>query len=111
MENLPDILIHKSNLMEQKQIDKKYSRTYTKTYFEQNKFSLIKENNEGFSKLLLLLANLNDTLPIEEVWNKILSLVGRFDLDPDRVLDLVIESQLLHSGHKIYAQIIKKFKG
>lgn len=58
-----------------------------------------------------MLANLNDTLPIEDVWNKILSLVGRFDLDPDRVLDLVIESQLLHSGQKIYAKLIKKFKG
>ena len=59
----------------------------------------------------MLLANLNDSLPIEEVWNKILSLVGKFDLDPDRVLDLVIESQLLHPEHKIYAKIIKKFKG
>jgi THO complex subunit 2 len=92
-------------------IDKKYSRLYTKTYFEQNKYSLIKENNEGFSKLLLFLTNLNDSLAVEEVWNKLLSLVGRFDLDPDRVMDLVIESQLMHADKRIYTSLIQKFKG
>ena len=45
LENLPENLIHKSNLMDQQQIDKKFARAYTKTYFEQKKYSLIKENN------------------------------------------------------------------
>jgi THO complex subunit 2 len=97
--------------MEQQQIDKKYARAYTKTYFEQNKYSLIKENNEGFSKLLLLLTNLTDAQYLNEAWNKILCLVGKFDLDPDRVLDLIIESQLLNPGRKIYTNLIQKFKG
>lgn len=61
--------------------------------------------------MMLFLANLNDNFEKENVWNKILSLVGKFDLDPDRVLDLVVESQLLHPSQTIYAQIIKKFKG
>lgn len=60
--------------------------------------------------MMLFLANLNDNFDKENVWNKILSLVGKFDLDPDRVLDLVVESQLLHPSQTIYAQIIKKFK-
>jgi THO complex subunit 2 len=97
--------------MEQQQIDKKFARAYTKTYFEQNKYSLIKENNEGFSKLLLLLTNLTDTLSYNDAWNKILTLVGKFDLDPDRVLDLIIESQLLNPSRKIYTNLIQKFKG
>jgi THO complex subunit 2 len=97
--------------MEQQQIDKKFARAYTKTYFEQNKYSLIKENNEGFSKLLLLLTNLTDALSYNEAWNKILTLVGKFDLDPDRVLDLIIESQLLNPSRKIYTNLIQKFKG
>mgnify|MGYP000913155156 CR=1 FL=1 len=76
--------------MEEQQIDKKYKRAYTKTYFEQNKYSLAKENNEGFSKMFLFLTNLNDSLPVEDTWNNILSLIGKFDLDPDRVIDLIV---------------------
>ncbi len=45
LENLPENLVSKSNLMEQQQIDKKLNRAYTKTYLEQNKYSLIKESN------------------------------------------------------------------
>ncbi len=37
--------------------------------------------------------------------------MGKFDLDPDRVLDLIIESQLLNPGRKIYTKLIQKFKG
>ncbi len=57
------------------------------------------------------MTNLNDSLPTDDVWNQLLSMVGRFDLDPDRVLDLIIESQLLHADKKIYANLIEKFKG
>lgn len=71
---------------------KKAQKAYTKLYYEQNKFSLIKENNEGFAKLSLLLLTVNKGCTVEEVWEKMLSLIGNFDLDPDRVLDLVIES-------------------
>lgn len=35
---------------------------------------------------------MNQSHEYEVVWNKILSLIGNFDLDPDRVLDLLIES-------------------
>ena len=69
---------------------KKAQKAYTKLYYEQNKFSLIKENNEGFAKLGLLLLTVNKNCTVEEVWEKMLSLIGNFDLDPDRVLDLVI---------------------
>lgn len=71
----------------------------------------MKENNEGFSKLLILLTNISDNLQCEEVWNKVLSLVGKFDLDPDRVLDLIIETQLLNPAKNIYTSLIRKFKG
>ncbi len=41
-ENLPDGLISKANLMEQQAIDKKFGRAYTKSNYEQHKYSLFK---------------------------------------------------------------------
>lgn len=40
-----------------------------------------------------------------------LSLVGKFDLDPDRGLDLIIETQLMNPSRRIYTRLIQKFKG
>lgn len=54
----------------------------------------MRENNEGFAKLTLLLAGLKKTDDPSAVWKKIVSLIGNFDLDPDRVLDLIVESKL-----------------
>ena len=50
--------------MEQQAIDKKFGRAYTKTNYEQHKYSLFKQNNEGFAKLLLLLTNINENLDV-----------------------------------------------
>jgi hypothetical protein len=38
------------------------------------------------------MAGMNKSQDYEAVWNKIVSLIGNFDLDPDRVMDLLIES-------------------
>ena len=50
--------------MEQQQIDKKTQRIYTKINYEQHKYSLLKESNEGYAKLLLLLVNLTDAYEV-----------------------------------------------
>lgn len=73
-------------------LEKQTQRAFRKLYFDQKKHNLLRENNEGFAKLCLLLATLTPKHSIETVWNKILSLIGNFDLDPDRVLDLLIET-------------------
>ena len=33
---------------------------------------------------------MKNTHEVQAIWKKILSLVGNFDLDPDRVLDLIV---------------------
>ncbi len=73
-------------------LSKKAQKAYTKFYYEQNKYSLIRENNEGYAKLSLFLITLNNLHSIEAIWDKILCYVGNFDIDPDRVLDLLVES-------------------
>ena len=44
------------------------------------------------------------------LWDRILSLMGNFDLDPDRVLDLVIESYTKSRYPLLVIAILKKFK-
>ena len=92
MNFLPDNLIDAANIEKKESLDKKARGAFTKIYYKQTKHNLIRESNEGYAKLCLLLTTINPCNSVDAVWDKILSLVGNFDLDPDRVLDLLIEA-------------------
>ncbi|KAK0490679.1 transcription factor/nuclear export subunit protein 2-domain-containing protein [Armillaria novae-zelandiae] len=94
-------------------LDKRDIRTRTGLFFKQNKFNLLREQSEGYSKLTTeLTSNLGPahssstgrpTEPwsvIEErarpVWEKITSLIGYFDLDPIRALDIILDVLSTH---------------
>jgi THO complex subunit 2 len=70
----------------------------------------MRENNEGYAKLTLLLINLRDNHDINAVWKKIVSLVGNFDLDPDRVLDLIVEARMQNNSTRNYLKILTNFR-
>ncbi|KAF9045967.1 hypothetical protein BDZ89DRAFT_1155277 [Hymenopellis radicata] len=89
-------------------LDKKEVRTRTGLFYKQNKFNLLREQSEGYSKLTTeLTASLgpphtsSDGRPTESlsaienrarpVWAKIISLIGYFDLDPNRALDIILD--------------------
>jgi THO complex subunit 2 len=59
----------------------------------QQKFNLLREESEGYSKLVteLTRSELSES-NVESVIGTVQSLVGYFDLDPNRVLDLVLEA-------------------
>lgn len=76
--------------------------------YKQNKFNLLREQSEGYSKLCVeLMSSLgpshspHDGRPIESaasiedrsrtVWDKIMGLIGYFDLDPNRALDIILD--------------------
>lgn len=81
--------------------------------YKQNKFNLLREQSEGYSKLT---AELTSSLgpahsaatgqptesyaSIEErarpVWEKVISLIGYFDLDPNRALDMILDVLSIH---------------
>jgi THO complex subunit 2 len=81
--------------------------------YKQNKFNLLREQSEGYSKLT---AELTSSLgpahsaatgqptesyaSIEErarpVWEKVISLIGYFDLDPNRALDMILDVLSVH---------------
>lgn len=81
--------------------------------YKQNKFNLLREESEGYSKLT---AELTSSLgpshssstgypsePIEVIearalptWERALGLIGYFDLDPNRVLDILLDIFSVH---------------
>ncbi|KAG6833844.1 hypothetical protein H0H87_011778 [Tephrocybe sp. NHM501043] len=94
-------------------LDKKEIRTRTGLFYKQNKFNLLREQSEGYSKLTSELTSSlglshspitgRPTEPysaIEErarpVWEKVISLIGYFDLDPNRALDIILDVLSVH---------------
>jgi len=101
---------------------KKFRRINTDFFYRQRKFNLLAEESEGYAKVLSLLYSLpptpedqqqqndtsmqditnnkhnatdenDDTTVVDElVLSRIRELVGAFDLDPNRVLDLILDS-------------------
>ncbi|PFH52601.1 hypothetical protein AMATHDRAFT_74079 [Amanita thiersii Skay4041] len=94
-------------------LDKKEIRTRTGLFYKQNKFNLLREQSEGYSKLIVeLTSNLgpphssSDARPAESwtaleervrpVWERVISLIGYFDLDPNRALDIILDVFSMH---------------
>ncbi|TDL29757.1 hypothetical protein BD410DRAFT_710827 [Rickenella mellea] len=88
--------------------EKKEIRTRTGLFYKQNKFNLLREQSEGYAKLttdlvssLGLPHSLATGLPTESpaatesraqsAWDKVISLIGYFDLDPNRALDIILD--------------------
>lgn len=74
---------------------KKEVRVNTKVVYNQQKFNLLREQSEGYAKVLTVLNNSGAaalsaaTLPA--VVKALQALIGYFDLDPNRVFDLVLD--------------------
>ncbi|KAL4708817.1 hypothetical protein ACJJTC_011781 [Scirpophaga incertulas] len=71
----------------------KFIKIKTKLYYKQRKFNLFREECEGYAKLIV---ELNQQVHENVEWKTILeimqSLIGCFNLDPNRVLDIILES-------------------
>lgn len=89
LERLDETSLVKCGLIEEEKIFKmKMNKITTKMFFEQEKFNLLREESEGFSKLIYLLFQTNfSAVELEE---QLFTLIGYFDLDPNRVLSITI---------------------
>ncbi|KZT54519.1 hypothetical protein CALCODRAFT_485477 [Calocera cornea HHB12733] len=70
--------------------EKKTRQTRTNLFYKQTKFNLLREESEGYSKLIVELVSNHDQ-PASFTWPRVVSLIGFFDLDPHRVLDLIFD--------------------
>ncbi|KAI0091900.1 transcription factor/nuclear export subunit protein 2-domain-containing protein [Irpex rosettiformis] len=107
-------LLHASGLIVDEQaFSKKEIRMRTGLFYKQNKFNLLREQSEGYSKLTAELTSsigpahsAVDGYPMESLsaieararpaWERVVGLIGYFDLDPNRALDIILDVFSVH---------------
>ncbi|KAL2518582.1 THO complex subunit 2 [Abeliophyllum distichum] len=87
-------------------------RVNTRLLYQQTKFNLLREESEGYAKLVTLLCQ----VPEASTKNAsaatvgiIKSLIGHFDLDPNRVFDIVLECFELQPDNNMFLDLIPMF--
>ncbi|TDH74164.1 hypothetical protein CCR75_001126 [Bremia lactucae] len=104
-------LLHDANLTPEPQLlAKKLVRINTKTLYTQTKYNLLREETEGFSKVLCLLHTGVTESQLEATKTDLIALIGFFDLDANRVLDLVLDAYEMHSRNDCFLQLLDVFK-
>lgn len=76
---------------DKKQFTTLYNRLRTRLYFKQKKFDLLREENEGFARIITQLFELNANNS-HKTLDSIREIIGRYRVDPNRVLDLILET-------------------
>lgn len=75
---------------------KKVRKVNTETHYRQQKFNLLQEESEGYAKVISLLisivqASSTNTASSHLVSERLRDYIGTFELDPNRILDLVLD--------------------
>ncbi|PIA63730.1 hypothetical protein AQUCO_00201224v1 [Aquilegia coerulea] len=88
-------------------------RVNTRLLYQQTKFNLLREESEGYAKLVTLLCQrsteaLTPNAPGATI-SIIKSLIGHFDLDPNRVFDIVLECFELQADNSVFLELIPIF--
>ncbi|KAE9613874.1 putative THO complex, subunitTHOC2, THO complex subunit 2 domain-containing protein [Lupinus albus] len=87
-------------------------RVNTRLLYQQTKFNLLREESEGYAKLVTLLCR-DSEVPTQKASAAtigiIKSLIGHFDLDPNRVFDIVLECFELQSDSDLFLDLIPIF--
>lgn len=89
----------------------KFIKIKTKLYYKQRRFNLFREENEGYAKLL---TELNKEF-VDEVTDRnsleiVKSLIGCFNVDPNRVLDVILESfEIRPQRQEFYIPLLQSY--
>ncbi|RAL47850.1 hypothetical protein DM860_011435 [Cuscuta australis] len=87
-------------------------RVNTRLLYQQTKFNLLREESEGYAKLVTLLCQIpeasNQNVSDATV-GIIKSLIGHFDLDPNRVFDIVLEFFEFRPNNSVFLDLIPIF--
>ncbi|XP_043721403.1 THO complex subunit 2 [Telopea speciosissima] len=88
-------------------------RVNTRLLYQQTKFNLLREESEGYAKLVTLLCQSGSESSTQNVSTAtisiIKSLIGHFDLDPNRVFDIVMECFELQPNNNVFLDLIPIF--
>ncbi|XP_043913220.1 THO complex subunit 2-like [Protopterus annectens] len=87
----PETLESLGLIKQSMQFNQKSVKIKTKLFYKQQKFNLLREENEGYAKLISELGqDLSGNISSDSVLENIKSLIGCFNLDPNRVLDIIL---------------------
>ncbi|XP_022776561.1 THO complex subunit 2 isoform X2 [Durio zibethinus] len=87
-------------------------RVNTRLLYQQTKFNLLREESEGYAKLVTILCRGYEGSTQNASTARIgiiKSLIGHFDLDPNRVFDIVLECYELQPDNNAFLQLIPIF--
>ncbi|XP_073497185.1 THO complex subunit 2 [Phyllobates terribilis] len=88
----PETLESLGLIKQSQQFNQKSVKIKTKLFYKQQKFNLLREENEGYAKLISELGqDLSGSITSDLILENIKSLIGCFNLDPNRVLDIILE--------------------
>ncbi|ODM96311.1 THO complex subunit 2 [Orchesella cincta] len=106
LENLQDT----GAVNNKKAFSTKVIRTKTRIYYKQQKFNLFREESEGYSKVVSELCNPSSDNSVSYMARVIPCLVGRFNLDPNRVIDLVLEAFECQPNCKFFIPLLQSLR-
>jgi THO complex subunit 2 len=88
--------------------------------FKQQKYNLLREESEGYSRLVAILSNVPSITDVNhastamhsitDVCAAVFSLIGRFDLDPNRALDIILGAFEQQPCNFLFFSLVKKFQ-
>ncbi|XP_015117253.1 THO complex subunit 2 [Diachasma alloeum] len=79
-------------ILKNRNFNTKFVKVKTKLFYKQRKFNLFREESEGYSKLIVELIQERPASEVSNTLEIVKSLIGYFNLDPNRVLDIVLET-------------------
>ncbi|VDD77363.1 unnamed protein product, partial [Mesocestoides corti] len=111
MERLSDETLEQLSLItSHMQTRTRYVRTKTRLFYKQQKFNLLREESEGYAKLIVDLSN-TPVGSAEDCITHVRSLIGYFDLDPNRVLDIILDVfEIRRDASSLFIELINLYQ-
>lgn len=89
----------------------KFIKIKTKLYYKQRRFNLFREESEGYAKLMTELnKDVSENDSEHNTIETVKSLIGCFNVDPNRVLDVILESfEIRPERHEMFIPLLKSY--
>ena len=108
----PELLEAADVVVSAGEFNKRVVKVKTQLMFTQTKFNLLREESEGYSKIITELCAGKSAITPESagaIFERIQALIGYFDLDPNRCFDLVLEAYEQNPSAPGYLALVELF--
>jgi hypothetical protein len=90
---------------------KRLIKINTGLVYRQQKYNILREEPEGYSKLVALFSKLpRKTTNLDILIGNVQAIIGQFDLDPNRVMDILLDCLEEEPDNVLYLEILKVFR-